>query len=68
MRYRVIGEVKTPQHHFIPAAPGTDALVIDSAELDGPLGADDWVRLGALAPEAEPRFGPEPAAPAHTDQ
>ena len=55
-RYQVTEAFNTPLRRFQKG----DELA--AADLDGPLGAEDWRRLGKLAPL------PEPAEPAPADE
>lgn len=53
MRYQVVTEFKTPLRHLVPAADGTDPLVLDASEIDGVLTPADWVERGHLLEVAD---------------
>lgn len=64
MRYRVVKEFRTPRRRFRKDDE------ITSADLDGPLGINDWCRLGYLvfAEPSQSPITPVPVAPAAPTQ
>jgi hypothetical protein len=58
---RVLKDITTPTHHFPAGAE------IAPEDLDGPLTAEDWQRLGHLEAPASKPAKPAPAAPREDD-